>query len=131
MNSKPRNSLLLKKQSSDVVSFLVLQIKENFKNLDLDLHVRDDPELVVFLMGAINEICSDTSTVDKKIKERIDKTELLIQVVGCVWPDLTEDELERIKQLITFASENKMVKKKRFQKFFSRLGKCLVSFLIR
>lgn len=64
-------------------------------------------------------ICKLIEALMFKSKEKIDKKQLLIDIIGTLFPDLTDDEKKIVESQVQFVFNNKMIKVAK--SFFSRL----------
>jgi hypothetical protein len=122
--SKLKGTLLLKKQVADIVSMAILDFKDQFKNLDLDV-IQNDLHYIIYLMNFIETKCNDKELMSLENKDKIDKNEILKSIIRGIFPNITQTELVVIESIIDIALSQKLVKaqKTAVQKIFKCLKK--------
>lgn len=106
----PRNNLIITAEYSRLVALLVEKIKEEFKNLDLNEVKKDAINLIIFVADLV-EYSIQEKLMSKKVSKKINKNELVIDVVKCLFPSLTEAEIIQFQNLLQFAIDSKLIKK--------------------
>jgi hypothetical protein len=80
---------------SNLVSLIVLQIKDNFKNVDLE-KLRRNGGLVKFVMELIEAGIIVDKVLSKKLIAKLDKNKLVIDIFEALFESITEDEKREI-----------------------------------
>jgi hypothetical protein len=80
---------------SNLVSLIVLQIKDNFKNVDLE-KLRRNGGLVKFVMELIEAGIIVDKVISKKLIAKLDKNKLVIDIFEALFESITEDEKREI-----------------------------------
>lgn len=106
---KIKGSLLLKKQIADIASLAVLEFKEQFKNLDLEL-VKSDYHYIIYIMNFIEKKCNDPTLMSAENRKNVDKKEILNGIIKGIYPNITEDELKVIDAIIGLVISQGLVK---------------------
>jgi hypothetical protein len=115
-NVKFKNSL---KQHDFVFSLIkkgkmkVMEI-ENYQLLKLN------QELTKYVSNAIEE------EMIASLDQKVDKKEILTEIMKQVFTDLTEDELKILENQVTFLLDNKHIKKKNLLKLVYRFAKSVI-----
>ena len=107
----PRNNLIITAEYSRLVCLLVEKIKEQFKNLDLQEVKKDSINLIIFIADLV-EFSIQEKLMSKKVSKKINKNELVIDVVKCLFPQLTEPEIVQFQNMLQFAIDSKLIRKK-------------------
>jgi 6-phosphogluconate dehydrogenase (decarboxylating) len=84
---------------SNLVSLIVLQIKDNFKNVDLE-KLRRNGGLVKFVMELIEAGIIVDKVISKKLIAKLDKNKLVIDIFEALFESITEDEKREIEDKI-------------------------------
>lgn len=110
---KATGTLKQKKTIADNIELIVLEFKEEFKNLSVE-SLKSDLTTVEMLIKAIDEKFKNHSNIDKN--------DILLQVIKSIFPDLTEQELNEVQKAINY-----IVSKKRnvIVKFFLKILKMI------
>ncbi len=106
---KIQGKLLLKKQVADIVSLIILEFKDKFKNIDL-IEIQKDYDYIKSLMAEIEKKCADPTLMDKENLENLDKNEILKSIIKAIFPSITSQELETINVITGVIMTNKIVK---------------------
>lgn len=122
--SKLEGTLLLKKQVADIVSMAVLDFKDQFKNLDLEM-IQKDYHYIIYLMNFIESKCNKKDLMSPENEDKVDKNEILKSIIKGIFPNITPDEFVVIESIIDIALSQKLVKAKKgiVVKCFSYLKK--------
>lgn len=118
---KIKGSLLLKKQIADIVSLIVLDFKEQFKNLDLE-SVKNDYHHIQYLMEQIEKKLEDKSLFDPKNLKDIDKNDLVIQIIKGIYPEISDLEIQVINNVISLIISNGLLEKTLVEKVKKNLS---------
>jgi hypothetical protein len=108
---KPRNSLLVKKMFADLIAVIVEEVKDEFKNLSIE-DVKQDMNFILFVMEKIDNKSENKNIVNPKIKDKIDKNALVVEIVKQLLPKVVQSELDAINYAMDFILSNKVIKKK-------------------
>jgi hypothetical protein len=104
---KLKGKLRKEKEIADMVCLIVLQVKEEFKNLSLDSH-RGNNDLLMYIMNHVEERSADLS---KATVKSLDKNDLVLSIYKELYGrDATEQEIAAINDNIEFIITNKLVK---------------------
>ena len=123
MKGKAKNKLQFQKQISDVVCLLVLELKEEYKNLNID-DLKQSHDLILQVMEKIDKRIED-KTLSKKTVNKVDKNDLVVQIFKGLFPDLSGNDIVFIEETIEFIINNKLIK----SNFFFKCLKLLVKLL--
>lgn len=107
---QPQNTLLLKVQSANILSSIVTEFKDTFQNLDLE-NIKDDYEYIKYLIQQVEAKFNDKDLFDPSNLSSIDKNDIVIQLVKAIYPQITDNELKVIENIVGFIVSNNMVKK--------------------
>ncbi len=107
--SKLEGTLLLKKQVADIVSMAILDFKDQFKNLDLEL-IQNDYHYIIYLMKSIEKKCNDKELMSPENKDKIDKNEILVSIIKGIFPNIKPNELIVVQSIIDIVLSQKLVK---------------------
>jgi hypothetical protein len=103
---KLKGKLRKEKEIADMVCLIVLQVKEEFKNLSLDSH-RGNNDLLMYIMNHVEERSADLS---KATVKSLDKNDLVLSIYKELYGrDATEQEIAAINDNIEFIITNKLV----------------------
>ena len=108
---KVKGSLLVKQQTADIVSLVILEFKETFKNIDLET-LKDDYFYVQSLMESLEKKFSDKKLFEPKNIEKIDKNDVLMEIVKGIFPHMTKEEEVVIQNVINLIIGNQLITKK-------------------
>jgi hypothetical protein len=97
-----------RKEISDLVSLVVLTLKEEYKNLDIN-DLKTDYELIICVAKLIEKKISKDKCVSKSTARRIDKADLLRCVFQALYEDLTESDLSHINKGLEFCIDQKII----------------------
>lgn len=117
----PRNNLVIMSEYSKLVAMLSEKVREEFKNLDLQDVKKDAINLILFIAD-LAQCAYQEQVVNKKVSKKLNKNELVIDVVKCLFPSLTESEIIQFQNMLQFAIDSKLIKKKGFMA--KVLGSC-------
>ena len=109
---KVKGSLLVKQQTADIVSLVILEFKETFKNIDLET-LKDDYFYVQSLMESLEKKFSDKKLFEPKNLEKIDKNDVLMEIVKGILPHMTKEEEVVIQNVINLIIGNQLIKKRK------------------
>jgi hypothetical protein len=107
---KIKGSLKLKKQIADIISVIVLEFKEKFKNLDLS-DIKNDSLSILWIMEQIEEKSNDRTLISSSNSKKIDKNIIVLQIVKILFPDIKDDEIKTINGIIELVIGSKYIKK--------------------
>ena len=107
--TKLEGTLLLKKQVADIVSMAILDFKDQFKNLSLDV-IQNDYHYIIYLMNYIELKCRDKELMDSKNKDKIDKNEIVKSIIHGLFPNMTASELIVIESIIDIVVSQNLIK---------------------
>lgn len=110
--SKLEGTLLLKKQIADIVSMAILDFKDQFKNLDVEM-IQKDYHYIIYLMNFIERKCEKKELMSPENLDKIDKNEILKLIIRGIFPNITPAELVVIEAIIDIALSQKLVKAKK------------------
>lgn len=106
--AKPKGSLLIKKQTADIISLIIYEFKDQFKNINIE-DLRKDYHYIQNLMESIEKKFSDKSLFDQANIDKIDKNDILIQLIKGIFPKMTTEELEIIQNVVNLILCNDLV----------------------
>lgn len=109
---KIEGSLKLKKQVADIVSEVVTDFKENFKNVDLQ-QIKTDYNYLKYLIKSIDEKCNNQ--LSRGFRKQVNKADILLDIITIIF-DINEQERNLILDII-----NVLIKK---QSFLRKILKC-------
>ena len=78
-------------------------------------------------MELVDACLLDTKLINASTAKKLDKNQLVLEVVKILFPNITTAELNEIQQKIDFIIDNKLIKD---PNFFSQVGKSLGSVVI-
>lgn len=107
----PKNNLAITCEYSKLVALLVEKIREEFKNMDLNEIKKDSINLIVFIAELV-ELSIDEKLMSKKVSKKVNKNELVLDIVKCLFPNLSEQEIVQFQNMLQFAIDSKLIKKK-------------------
>ena len=108
MSGKAKHSIKLKKEIADSVNLIILRLKEEYKNLDInDLSKSND--LVLQVMELVEEL-SNKGDLSKKTVKSLNKNELVVQIFQSLFPDLVAEDLGHIEEMMQFIINSKLLK---------------------
>ncbi len=116
---KPKNSLLSKKQIADLVSKIVIEVKSEFNNLNIE-DLKSDINLVLFVMEKIEDYCSDKNNIDPTTASKIDKNDLVVRIFITLFPNLNDTEKTIIQDSMNFIISSGLLKTT--ENFFSKIS---------
>jgi len=105
---KPKNSLLSKTQLANLISFIVLEVKDQFKNLSLT-DLKQDINLVLFVAEKVEAYCKDNKTISASTLASIDKNDLVVQVFIALFPDLSDSEKTFVQNTLEFIISSNLI----------------------
>lgn len=108
----PKHNLSIVSSYSNLLSLLVQKIKEEFKNVDLEVVRKDSINLIIFICDLIN-VAVQEKLIDKKIYKKIDHNQLVMDILKVLYPSLQDDELTRLKSVLEFCIDAKLINKKK------------------
>lgn len=114
----PRNSLVVTCEYSKLCAKIVEHVKVEFENLDLKT-IRSDPLNVIIFIADLVEFAFDEKLISRKVGKKVNKSQLVVDVLKCLFADLSESEIQTFENLLQFAIDSKLIRKK------SRFSKCL------
>jgi hypothetical protein len=118
---KPKHDLRYISDVSQLVGLVVLQIKGEFKNVDLN-KIKQDNELIVFTMNLIEAGIIVDKIISKKLIQKLDKNKLVIDIFEAMFETITEDDKIYIEKQIQFILNNKLLRNNNFfLRFFRNL----------
>lgn len=121
-----KNGLRHKKEIADLCSLIVLDLKDEYKNLDIS-ELRKSHDLVHQVMEKIEEAVV-SKQISKETLKKIDKNDLVIQIFQGLFPDLSDDDCNSIKNTIEFVINNKLLKN---PNFFLKSLNSLLKFVLK
>ena len=107
----PKNNLAITAEYSKIVALLVDKIREEFKNMDLNEIKKDSINLIVFIAELV-ELSIDEKLMSKKVSKKVNKNELVLDIVKCLFPNLSEQEIVQFQNMLQFCIDSKLIKKK-------------------
>ena len=107
----PRNNLVIMSEYSKLVAMLSEKVRDEFKNLDLQDVKKDVINLILFICD-LAECAHQEQVVNKKVLKKLNKNELVIDVVKCLFPSLSDVEIIQFQNMLQFAIDSKLIKKK-------------------
>lgn len=107
----PKNNLAITAEYSKIVALLCERIRKDFENLDLNDVKKDSINLIIFIADLV-ELSIDEKLLSKKVAKKINKNELVLDVVKCLFPNLSEHEIVQFQNMLQFAIDSKLIKKK-------------------
>lgn len=119
----PRNSLVVTCEYSKLCSKIVEHVKQEFQSLDIK-SLRSDPLNVIIFIADLVEFSFDEKLIPKKVGKKVNKSALVIDVLKCLFADLSESEVAQFENLLQFAVDSKLIRKKKLiSKMFSVVSK--------
>lgn len=119
----PRNSLIVSAEYSKLCAKIVEHVKKEFESLDIK-SLRSDPLNVIIFIADLVEFSFDEKLIPKKVGKKVNKSALVIDVLKCLFSDLSEAEVSQFENLLQFAVDSKLIRKKKFiSKMFSVVSK--------
>ena len=115
-NVKFKNSL----KQHDFVFSLIKKGKMKIMEINNYQLLKLNQELTKFVSNAIEE------EMIKSLEQKVDKKEILIEIMKEVFPDFTEDELKILDDQVTFLLDNKHIKKTNLSKLIYRFAKSVI-----
>ncbi len=109
MSIKLKGSLKQKVQTADIISQIVLDFKDKFKNLSIE-SLKNDYNTILCLMHTIEKKFKDKKLYDVSNQEP-DKNDILIQILKSLFPQITDSELMEIEKVINLIITNNLVGK--------------------
>jgi hypothetical protein len=106
---KPKHDLRYISDVSQLVGLVVLQIKEEFKNVDLN-KIKQDNELIVFTMNLIEAGIIVDKIISKKLIQKLDKNKLVLDIFEAMFETITDDDKIYIEKQIQFILNNKLLR---------------------
>jgi predicted CopG family antitoxin len=113
---QPRGTLKQKFSISNVITSIIDRLKEDLQNKDFQ-SIRNDPYAILYLMELIDKCLMDSSIIDRKTAKKIDRSDLLIEILKVMFPNINEQEIAEVKKQVDYNIDLKLVKKPSF--FFS------------
>jgi hypothetical protein len=113
------------RETADLTALIVLSLKDEYKNLNLD-DLKHDYNLIIRVAQLITDKMKDKKVVSRSTSRRIDKNELLMNVFTTLFKDLSEDDITHINQGLTFCIDNKIIGK---ESFFAKILRLCLKFL--
>jgi hypothetical protein len=117
---RPKNELRYVSDISNLVALIVLQIKQEFKNIELE-RVKTNNELIVFIMELIEAGIVQDKVISKRLIGKLDKNKLVLDIFEAMFESITEEDKRQIEDKIQFILDNKVLRRNNF--FFSVLKK--------
>ena len=99
-----KGSLLKKKQTADIIEKIVIEFKEEFKNLNLDT-LKKDYKTIETLIKLIEKYFNDSSLYDPKNGE-VDKNDILNQILKSIFPNLSPEEINEFNKLTEYITQD-------------------------
>ena len=97
---KSQSSLKKKKQTADIISLIVMEFKDEFKNLSIDT-LKNDYKTLELLIKTIDSKFSDPKLYDPSNGE-IDKNDILAQLLKSIFPDLSDSEIAEFEKATSY-----------------------------
>ena len=101
----PKNDLA----KSIKISAIKAKIIERISRFDDLQSYRNNQELIVLICNSIEHLCRG---------EKIDKLSLAINVCDILFPNLTDEEKDKIKDVINFIHQNGFIRRVSYYKLF-------------
>jgi hypothetical protein len=108
----PKHGLAITSTYSNLCSLLVERIKVEFKNIDLEIVKRDSINLIIFICELI-DVAVHEKLVNKKTFKKINKNQLVLDVLQVLYPSLQDDELTKMRTVLEFCIDAKLVGQKK------------------
>ena len=108
---KCRNNLLITSEYAKLVALLCEKVKTQFASLNLNDLKTDPLNLILFICDLL-EFSIQERIVPKKVSKKLNKNELVLDIVKCLFPSLTETEIKQYENMLQFAIDCKLIKKK-------------------
>ena len=115
-NVKFKNSL----KQHDFVFSLIKKGKMKIMEIDNYQLLKLNQELTKYVSNAIEE------EMVKSLDEKVDKKEILIEIMKQVFTDLNDEDLKILEDQVLFLLDNKHIKKKNLLKLVYRLAKSVI-----
>lgn len=117
-----KGKLKKEKEIADMIQLILLDVKENFKNVKLD-EKKLDNELLLFIMHQVELRCKEL--LSKKTLKSIDKNDVTRSIYSSLFSEMSQEELDNVTNNIEFILTNKLIQvnnwiiKKTVRSFFS------------
>jgi Asp-tRNA(Asn)/Glu-tRNA(Gln) amidotransferase B subunit len=110
---RAKNDLRYISDVSNLVALIVLKIKDEFKNIELE-KVKKNNELIVFIMELVEAGIIQDKIISKKLIAKLDKNKLVLDIFEAMFSSLTEDDKSEIEDKIQFILNNKVLRRNSF-----------------
>jgi hypothetical protein len=107
---KCRNNLLITSEYAKLVALLCEKVKTQFASLNLNDLKADPLNLILFICDLL-EFSIQERIVPKKVSKKLNKNELVLDIIKCLFPSLTETEIKQYENMLQFAIDCKLIKK--------------------
>jgi hypothetical protein len=119
---RPKNELRYVSDISNLVALIVLQIKQEFKNIELE-KVKTNNELIVFIMELIEAGIVQDKVISKKLIIKLDKNRLVLDIFEAMFESISEEDKRQIEDKIQFILDNKVLRRNIFFSVLKKSGK--------
>jgi 6-phosphogluconate dehydrogenase len=106
---RPKNDLKYVSDVSNLVSLIVLKIKDEFKNTELD-KVKKNQELIQFIMQLVESGIVEDKIISKKLIQKLDKNQLVIDIFEAMFESITEEDKREIEDKMQFIINNRLLR---------------------
>lgn len=110
---KPKNDLRFICDVSNLVGLIVLKIKEDYKNIDIN-SIKKNSELIFYIMRLIDAGAIDDRIISKKLINKLDKNKLVMDIFEALYGKLSPEDIADIEDKISLAINHKIVQRRNF-----------------
>ena len=120
------SNLKVKKETADLISLILLEIKDEFRNLDIN-DLKKSHDLVLHVCEII-ELKIKNKTISKRTSKKLNKNQIVLLIFEELYKNkLNDEDINYITETIEFCINKKLINKRNF---FSRILKIVLSFFI-